>query len=199
MKDADKEIKYRPELAEQLSKCLNTAVIFYSINFKKAYYLMFSKVHENEGFEEESAFFKEVANCFNEPWAEEQFHEKYEKILRKEYLMEPVSEARAASFVFNVYKEAFDILKEKIHIENPTKMEQYMVNNFFAKLTAPMRNPNIEIQEGYTECWYDRNHENFLKDLKMSVECVKKNCQDIIDIFSIEDEKEFESTEREQI
>ena len=198
MRKEDKEIKYRPELAEQLKKCLDAALAFYNTNFKKAYYLELSKYCAASS-PEESIFLKKVAECFSEqPFAEEMFHEEYEKTLTQKYHYEAVSTARAASLLFCVYKPVFELLEEKINTDELTKMEQYMVESFFKTLTAPLRNPNLEIKEGFSKCWYDRERGlNFLRDHRMSVEYLAKHCQSTIDIFSTPDEKELNSNDLE--
>lgn len=194
MKEEDKIVNYRPCLALILQKAMEFAQDLYSLNFQKAYYMMLSSVYEKED-PEYAKILKEAAHCFDEKeiFGIEKFHEYYEK----EYGLEYVSEPRAAFFVFNIFGDSFDkVYRKQIDFQTLTKSEQYMVDSFFRKLEAPMRNPNIEIPEGYTQCYYDRERwSDFHKDLERSLDYIKRECQIPIDIFMTPDEQEKDCKE----
>lgn len=186
MKDTDREIQYRPDLAGLLQEALKFANNFYSINFKKAYYLLLSEYYKNSD-EELSKLLLNASKCFDSVCGEYTFDECYEDDLKR-FNIEILSEARAAYIIFNVYKDYFDKFLKDINLENLSKMEKFMVESFFRKLKAPMNNPNIEIKEGQTKCYYDRDFSSsYSRDLKMSLEYMNKECQSTIDIFCISD------------
>ena len=56
---------------------------------------------------------------------------------------------------------------------------------------APTHNPNIEISEGHTKCYYDEHpgERSFKKDLRPSIEYINNNCGYIIEMFNTPDEK----------
>ena len=144
--------------------------------------MMLSKIEENperaEGLAKASECF--AANAFA---GIERFEEYYEK----QYDIEYISSARAAYVIYEIYKDTFDKIKSKIDRTGLTGMENYMIDSFFNKLTAPTRNPNIKIPEGETQCHYDRKHEDFYHDLKLSVEYINRECSTTIEIFNTPD------------
>ena len=189
MKKEDTVVNYRPELAEILQDGLQFAQNLYTMNFQKAYYIMLSKTYEKAD-PEYASILKEAAQCFdeNEVFGIEKFREHYEKSYNLEYVSEP----KAAAAIFFFYKDAFDIIKSRIDMESLTSSEKYMGISFFYKLTAPIRNPNIQIKEGYTKCYYDMpgNSTYFHEDLFAQMEYINRECQTTIDIFMTPDEQE---------
>ena len=80
-------------------------------------------------------------------------------------------------------------MEKFINTDDFTIIEKYMVESFYKKLKAPLRNPNIEVKERGGKCYYDEEpHSDFLKDLKLSLEYIEKNCLSTIELFSIPDE-----------
>lgn len=76
-------------------------------------------------------------------------------------------------------------MKSKIIIDDFTKMEKYMINNFFHILLSPTRNPNIQIKEDKDKCYYDTEiRSNFQKDLQESLRFIENNCKNTIEIFN---------------
>lgn len=188
MRKEDQKVEYRPELAKALQEYLDLALKFYSMNFQKAYYMLLSLLYEKEE-PKKAEILRKASECFDSSSiALEYFYEHYEEILEKEYGIETLSEARSAYVIYGVYGNLFDEIKSKIDTSNLSKMEQFMVDDFINRLKAPMRNPNIEIKDGNSKCYYDRDwRSSFSRDLKMSLEFMKEGCQSTIDIFSTED------------
>lgn len=179
----NREVHYRPEIAEILKEALTLANVLYKLNFQQAYYMLLSKIEKDP---ERAEALVKTSECF----VKDACHgvEFFEEYYEKQYNIEYISAARAAYVIFGVYKDAFDTIKEKIDRTGLTGMEEFMVDSFFNKLTAPTRNPNIEIKDGHTECYYDRNHASeFHHDLKSSLEYINEECQITIEIFSTPD------------
>lgn len=179
----NRKVYYRPEVAEILKEGLALANVLYKLRFQQAYYMMLSKIEENperaEGLAKASECF--AANAFA---GIERFEEYYEK----QYDIEYISAARAAYVIYEIYKDTFDKIKSKIDRTGLTGLENFMVDSFFNKLTAPTRNPNIEIKDGQTQCYYDRDRSsNFYKDLELSLEYINRECSTTIEIFNTPD------------
>ena len=64
-----------------------------------------------------------------------------------------------------------------------------MVTDFYRKCFAPLRNPNIQIKGNESKCYYDRDghYGEFGRDLKMGIEFLTRECNNIIEIFNTED------------
>mgnify|MGYP004680537777 CR=1 FL=1 len=219
----EKEILYRPEIAKQMRNILNSAVTLYSANLYVIYYDFLARSYiltkenandfVNKDFIEKYAdsntkagkyalFLKEISETLNSPSGYDIFIEEYEEKLNKEYNIETITEASAARFVFEIFEKQFLYFKEKMinEAKKPlTTMEQFEVDLFFKEITAPMRNPNIQIPQDKTKCWYDRYpHNNYRSDLNQHVEWIKEHANNIIEIFDTPDkEVEYEEVELE--
>ena len=206
----NEEVFYRPDLANQLRQVLNTAITFYSVNFLHMYYDFLSKVYvltednakefnadffvekyadKNTENGQKSLFLKKVADCFKNPNEYKKFIKKYAYDMEKKYHIKLVSEAEAACQLFNMYgNNLFENFKNKIieQTKNPplTDMELFLINDFFLIVTSPMRNPNIQVQEGETKCWYDNHpYDNYKADFAQSVQWISENLERTIEIF----------------
>lgn len=206
----NEEVFYRPDLANQLKQVLNTAITFYSVNFRYMYYDFLSKAYvltednakefnsyffvekyadKNTENGQKSLFLKKVANCFNNPNGYKKFIKQYAYDMEEKYHIKLVSEAEAACKLFNTYgSNLFEDFKNKIieQTKNPplTDMELFLINDFFLRVTSPMRNPNIQVQEGETKCWYDNHpYDNYKADLAESVQWISENLERTIEIF----------------
>lgn len=209
MKKEDKEIQYRPELADKLEECMNTAIKLYQANIKGVYYYYMSFTME-KGVHDELLL--KASECFkpNVPFGEEQYYEYYQKEIASKYGPEiaEITQASAARLVFSIYKDLIKYSFDKINIDNLSKMEKYMVEHFENVVLSPTRNLNIQIKEGNTKCYYDSTTARMFeleKDLKAGIEYIKKECQNILDIFrtpniekNLEDKKERQFKKKEQ-
>ena len=189
MREEDKVINFRPELAMQLYKCMDFAKTLYSVNFQKFYYESLEIVYKDSN-SELAELLHNASLCFGDTYHDkEMFQSEYEYELKK-HNIGYISQARAAYALFKIFEPELDKLKEEIDMESFTKAERYMINDFFRKLKAPMRNPNIEIKDGATKCYYDKTYDrSFEKDLLSQLKYLEQNCQDIIDIFATPDEE----------
>lgn len=178
----NREVYYRPNLAETLQKALDVANKFYAINFQQAYYEMLATIETDE---DRKHALQETAKCFgnDNPFGMETFEEYYERQYRIDY----ISPARAADVFYTLFANIFEDMKNNIDRTGLTGLENFMVDSFFGKLTSPTRNPNIKIPEGETQCYYDRKHEDFYHDLKLSVEYINRECSTTIEIFNTPD------------
>ena len=114
MRKEDKEISYRPKLAQTLSAILNTMNNLYKQDYRKQYYSVLSLVYKDAD-KKKSEFFKDVSKCFNgSSLGQEQFCEAYEPVLKKEYGIEAVSEARAASMIYVIYEGFINEFKDNL-------------------------------------------------------------------------------------
>lgn len=194
MKKEDTIVNYRPELAEILQDGLQFAQNLYTMNFQKAYYVMLSKTYEKND-PEYANILREASQCFDENiiYKTEKFRKNYEFLYELEYISEP----RAAAAIFSFYEDSFDKIKSRIDMDSLTKSEKYMVDTFFYKLTSPIRNPNIQIKEGHSKCYYDSpgNSKYFHEDLSAQMEYINRECQITIDIFMTPDEQEKDCEE----
>ena len=200
MKEEDKRIECRPELAKKLQEAMDFAIDIYSANIKKTYYKFLAKAYADED-KEKSDFINKAAKCFDGSlMGSEQFYEYYDRDLTHKYHVAPFSYENVGKLVFPVYQMCFDELKKECLVEGLSKSEQYLIKFFFEKLTAPLRNPNVVVHEGSIECFYDKNHEpilSFERAMKDSVEYIKRECPYTIDAFSLPDDLEAEQEEKE--
>lgn len=217
-----KDIYYRPELVKQMNKILKTVVTLYESNFLAMYYGLLAKkdlvtednakeyfddnfvekyADKNSEIGKRSLFLKEVADCLKDRInGYDKFIEQYEDKMVNEYHVKSISEAKAANYVFQFFQNSINELGEKmIESANPslTPIETFMIHDFIKQITSPMRNPNIQIPEGETKCWYDRYpHNDYRSDLNQSVEWIKEHANNIIEIFDTPD-KEAENEKEE--
>lgn len=209
----NEEIHYRPTLADKLANILELLITLYNVNFRYMYYDMMARAlvanednqneftepdfiekyaESNQKYGELALFLSKVAICFkNEQY--EFFEEEYKKEMVKKYKVKVISEVEAANSVFEMYIPIIEELKSKllVEVEEPplTKREKFLIDSFIQMATAPFRNPNIKIPDGYTQCWYDRHntYDDFKKDLKESVEWIRKNTAYILEMFRIQE------------
>lgn len=217
-----KDIYYRPELVKQMNKILRTVVALYESNFLAMYYGLLAKkdlvtednakeyfddnfvekyADKNSEIGKRSLFLKEVADCLKDRInGYDKFIEQYEDKMVNEYHVKFISKAKAANYVFQFFQNSINELGEKmIESANPslTPIETFMIHDFIKQITSPMRNPNIQIPEGETKCWYDRYpHNDYRSDLNQSVEWIKEHANNIIEIFDTPD-KEAENEKEE--
>lgn len=205
----DKDIYYRPELAEQMKKLLEIVIALYKSNFLAMYYDLFAKIYlvtednakeyfddnfvekyadKNSEIGKRSLFLNEVADCLKDRInGHDKFIEQYEDKMVNEYHVKSISEAKAANYVFQFFQNSINELGEKmIESANPslTPIETFMIHDFIKQITSPMRNPNIQIPEGETKCWYDRHpYDDYSSDLNQSVKWLKENADNFIRMF----------------
>lgn len=193
MKDEDKIIYYRPELAKEMEKIMNNTINLYEQNQLGILYMFLEKAERLQGKEEEANLLQAASKCVLQGkifWYET-FERDYREDLNKlEYSLGDITEASAARITFEIVQEMVLKDKEALDLEPLTKMEKYMVDHFFNVLLAPTRNPNIQIHEGHNKCYYDEHRDAFFSsDIKRSIEYIKKDCGNTLDIFNCPDEE----------
>lgn len=194
MKEEDKKIEYRPELADELEECMNTAIKLYQSNIKGVYFYFMSFTME-KGVHDELLL--KASECFKPgvPFGEEQYYEHYQKEIASKYGCEiaEITEASAARLVFSIYKDLIEHAFNKIDTSGFSKQEKYMVEHFKNIVLSPTRNPNIQIKDGNTKCYYDYtrggNYE-FEKAVKFGIEFIERECQATLEIFRTPDKEE---------
>ena len=195
-----REINYRPNLSNKLQNILNLALKFYNINYQQAYFYILSCYYKNKKDTKLSKILETVsemiAKQYNSDIIEEYIQDN--KALFRHNNIEVLSPARSAYVIYELYKDDFNreqqnLIKvyketEEFKQNSLSSMEEYMIKSFFKSLTTPLRNPNIEIKEGQTKCYYDRTlHADFTQYLKEQLAYVEQNCKSIIETFNIED------------
>ena len=205
MKEEDNRIEYRPELADKLENCMKGAIRWYREEPKKVYYLLMSLLcKEKEDLEGKELFWK-ASKCFDEEnrFGTEEYHEYYYKEIKKRYGRDvaDITSASAARLVFDIYKEDIEQSFDAIDTNGFSKQEKYMVENFKNIVLSPTRNPNIQIKDGNTKCYYDYtsggNYE-FEKAVKFGIEFIERNCQVMLEIFRTPDKEETVEEEMER-
>lgn len=204
MKKEDTKIQYRPELADKLESCMKDAIKLYKKETKKVYYrilsLLCEKKEDLEGkelFLNASYFFDKKSSIGDEHYGTSLEHNaikfKYgEKIA-------DITSASAARLVFAFYKEDIEKSFDTIDISGFSKQEKYMVEHFKHIVLSPTRNPNFQIKEGNTKCYYDSipgGDIEFAKDIKRSIEFIEKESKWMLEIFRTPD---IEKTENQEI
>lgn len=198
MKKEETIIGYRPELAQRLKAAMDMAIKLYSANFQKIHYGMLASVYEDID-KNASEFFKAISDCFDKYYfSEEVFAEHYEYDLIHKYHMSPVSETAAARSVYQTFGKVFDTMEKNIFIKysNLTRYEVFSIQSFFRKLTAPMRDPNLLLEEGQLVCHYEENHKPYSSTLKRSIEYIEKECPYLIELFDAPLEPKLESDDK---
>ena len=193
MRKEDTIINYRPKLAEELQRIMNDTLQMYEQNQIAMFYIMLEKVRRENGDIEGEKLLSNAAKCLlkDDIFCYERFERDYRHNLNKlEYGLGDVTEPSAARVTFDIYKQLVEKEKEKLDMDDFTKQEVYMVDHFFNMLLAPTRNPNIQIQEGHHKCYYDEHMDAFFSsDMKRSIEYIKKDCENTLDIFNTPDEE----------
>lgn len=191
MREEDKIINYRPDLAKLLNEDLNFAKDFYAKNFQEQYYkvraILSKSIKDDTGIE----LFEKLASVADKPYVLDEVFAAHRAELRAYEEYELISDARAFYTICTLSKSTFDKLIEKHNLDELTKMEKYMVESFYKRLMTPMRNPNIEIQPGHVKCYYDQpgNYGCFKRDLESGVEYLSNDCERTIEIFNTPDEE----------
>lgn len=220
-----KDIYYRPELVKQMNKILKTVVTLYESNFLAMHYGLLAKKdlitednikeYYNDDFVEKyadknteigkrSLFLKKVSDCLKDRTnGYDRFVEQYQDKMVNVYHVESVSEAKASLYVFQALQYSVNELGSMAKKSaNPplTMAEMFMFNEFMRQITAPMRNPNIQIPEGETKCWYDKHpQDNYRDDLDQSITWLKQHADDLMGMFNIPDkEAEHEKEEYDE-
>ena len=202
MKEEDKKIEYRPELADKLESCMKMAVNLYNASIRGVYFYFMSFTME-KGVHDELLL--KASECFKPgvTFGDEQYYEHYQKEIASRYGREiaEITEASAARLVFSIYKDLIEHAFNKIDTSGFSKQEKYMVEHFKNIVLSPTRNPNIQIKEGNAECYYDYtrggNYE-FERDLKFGIEFIERNCQVTLEIFRTPDKEETVDEEIER-
>lgn len=189
MKKEDAIVNYQPELAKQLQKLKEAAIYLYRQDPRVMYYNIIADYFRQNGNVQEADLLHKIAECIKKPFGMEYFEEYYEKELQE--IGVPIkSQASAAKYVYECFKPMFQALLKKILDEETlTKSERFMVKSFYNKITAPFRNPNIEVQPGKNVCYYDskEGYGEFQKAMERSIAYIEQECQITIDIFNTPD------------
>lgn len=193
-------INYRPELSEILSQDKNIAISLYKKNMIAFLYRILIIAFKDD-YPEHTELLTNAAECLesNNFAMYEIFDKNYRKSLNKinpkiygldEYLGD-ISETSAARHVFGAINTTFIDMREKVSktFKDLTLGEKYLIDTFYNILTAPTRNPNIQISKGQTKCYYDEHPGNrsFKKDLNRSIEYINENCAHAIELFNTPD------------
>ena len=187
MKREDMIINYRPKLAELMKKHMTDMLMWYNLNPIATYYYFLSQIYLEKGEEDTAILFQNASMCI--VYSDfDTFEREYRKVLNSIiHGAGEITEAKAANALFSIYSGLIDDMEVALLQceKDLTKSEQYMIKRFCHILASPTRNPNIKIQEGKTQCYYDEYkwQASFSKDLKASLEWVQTNCEDIINIF----------------
>ena len=190
MKESERKINFRLELAEQLKTILYQANDLYEVNYQWMWYRLYADIFRDSIRELYEALMASAECHKGHLSGIEEFELNYKDILEK-HGIEICSEARAASYIFRVYEKIFQSQKEKVLQGTLTKAEQLQIKRFFTILIAPLKNPNIQIPEGKTKCLYDRDYRHsFSKDMKSSLEYINQECSQIIELFNTPEEME---------
>ena len=138
-----------------------------------------------------------ASKCFKPgvPFGDEQYYEHYQKEIASKYgrKISEITEASAARLVFSIYKDLIEYAFSKIDTSGFSKKEKYMVELFKNIVLSPTKNPNIQIKDGKTKCYYDYtkggNYE-FERDLKNGIEFIERDCPVALEIFRTPDKEE---------
>ena len=205
MKEEDKKIKYRPELADKLESCMKDAIKLYREEPKKVYYLLMSLLcEEKEDLEGKELFWKS-SECFDKEnrFGAEEYYEHYYKDIKERYGSDvaDITSASAARLVFAIYKEDIEQSFDAIDTSGFSKQEKYMVEHFKNIVLSPTENPNIQIKDGNAKCYYDYtrggNYE-FERAVKSGIEFIERECQVTLEIFRTPDKEQTVEEEMEK-
>lgn len=193
MREEDKVVNYRPELVKKLQSIMDDTLRLYSQNQVGMLYLMLEKQFKDEGDLKTAELLSKASQCClkQDLFYYEEFVREYRDDLNKlEYGLGDITEPSAARVVFEIYSKMVMKDKENLDLESLTKAEKYMVDHFFNVLLAPTRNPNIQIKEGHSKCYYDESRDgSFATSMKFSIEYIQKECGNTLDIFNTPDEE----------
>lgn len=197
MREQDKKVSYRPEIAEQLKKGMNDFLYLYETDQRVVLYKLLAIYFEKTGDGEKSELLDHGANLLksDRPYADEEFYEKYESQISKLRLegvedLGNVTEATAFRNLIPLYKKYSDDLRQGIDTTDFSKTENYMLDSVFSKLESPLRNPNVQIKDGQTLCYYDRERRSsgFRDAMKSSIAYIRENIEQSLSIWEEKDE-----------
>lgn len=193
MREKQSKINYQPELAKKMKEDMELIIKFYSQNFVAVYYEMWELWCQIKGDIAGRDLFKKLSDvaAYNEFELREVFEED-RQLLKKYEIYKLISDASAFRFLAKIFdKELYALQEQALSLGDFTRGEKGMIDIFYNRLYGPLRNPNIQIPEGETKCYYDRHPYNnyFNRDMKASIEYIKEECTWIYELF---DEKEIE-------
>ena len=201
----NRKIYYRPYLAEKLEDILDKTIALYEeYTPRSTFYALLSKAELKSGREENAEMLIEAGKYFKKDVTASSYEyymaNLYPEIVKKFGKdVADISESAAAGAVFPLYKQVIEAEKSAIDTTGLTKMEKYMIEDFFNKLLTPTRNPNIYAKEGQSKNYYDKSGKNyeFQADLARQIRCIRGLCESTIEIFNTPDEvKEEEDLDR---
>lgn len=197
MREQDKKVSYRPEIAEHLKKGMNDFLYLYETDQRVVLYKLFAFYYEKMGDGEKSALFDHAANLLKSDrlFATEEFYEKYASKISKLRLegvedLGNVTEATAFRNLIPLYKKCSDDLRQGIDTSDFSKTENYMLDSVFSKLESPLRNPNVQIKDGQALCYYDRERHSpgFRNAMKSSIAYIREDIEQSLSIWEEKDE-----------
>lgn len=196
MKEEDKKIEYRPELADKLECCMRDAIKLYKKEPREFFYFVVSLLCKEQGDLEGKELFLNVSKCFNKEsrFGREKYYEHYYKDVKLKYgeKIADITSASAARLLFIFYKEKIENSFNAIDTSNLSKQEKHMVEHYKNILLSPTRNPNLQISEGSHLCYYDsliNGDYKFNRQIESEIEFIERNCQATLDIFRTPDEE----------
>ena len=114
MRKEDREIKYRPSLAEILQNDLNFMKSYYSKNFPQMYYKVLSILYGSEKNEKGEKLFDMVAGWYEHPYEVLEMFSEYRRELAEFDVYEPISDARAFCILNEIYDKEFKARKDLV-------------------------------------------------------------------------------------
>ena len=201
MRKEDRTIHYRPELAGLLQIDLDFMQSYYKLNFQMVYYrlkamLLEMKINQKKESQQDVTQLKEIYQMFQTlaellektPLTAYEYFDLNQDKFEEYGENEIIKPATAFRNVCRVYQNEFDTMRQKYDSLELTRMERFMVNDFYNKLFSPLRNPNIE-SNGKQDCYYNEpgNYGKFERDLKSNVEYFKPECEHTIELFNTPD------------
>jgi hypothetical protein len=184
MREEEKVVNYRPNLAEQMQETLDTCIKFYSENPILLYMLILMNSHKDASVRGISE------KCFNDlnkkGWISDDTLDTCDSVG-----FQVPTQAQAAKMLFNIYEKDINSMCDALYniadgTNKLTIVEKNLIKEFKQILTGPVRNPNLEIHKD-SMCWYDLSQLDYLKETDISRNFIKDRCKHIVAIFNTED------------
>lgn len=201
MKEQDKKILYRPETAAYLREKTEKLIALYSADQRGVMFKAFAIfLRERGDSPDEARLMQEAADAINstDPYAYGRFCSEHKEGLKAVSEMsgttciEDITEASAMRWLKTTYEKLIDSFRDGLDTTGFTKMEMYTLDTFFRVLSAPLRDPNIQIKDGSACCWYDSqtgSNTLYRHAMENTIEYIRKNNGNTLDIWETPDEE----------
>lgn len=176
----------RPELTKNLRSAIENILSLYETDQRAVFYMILSEFFLSRK--------KDVATgglLARASWLinsgrlsdSEEFAVKYSPLLSKIRIegiedLGKITEPTAFRTNVPIYKQYVDDIRKVVDTSNFSELETILFDTILSKLESPLQNPNVQIKDGNTLCYYDRCGGSLFRDsMNNSIECIRRDME----------------------